>query len=273
MRRFFLLFPFLFLMACTKESPVPNPNPIAPIPEKDLVDSALPPSIQKFLDAYPNSLEGATPDSLFFKNGKRLLFDDGILQKSRDSLLNFPDVQDMLHDTYLVGELNRKPLKSEDAGRIRNEAFFKAMYGSSKEEVQAHLTEITWCPKLVNQKFLVTTINGVDEKIRAISKELDEHPEWAKYLQNIGGTFNWRTISGTDRLSAHSFGMTIDINIKYSNYWQWDAKTKEENVELDYKNQIPWGIVRIFEKHGFVWGGKWYHYDTMHFEYRPELLP
>jgi hypothetical protein len=28
----------------------------------------------------------------------------------------------------------------------------------------------------------------------------------------------------------------------------------------------------VFEKHGFIWGGKWYHYDTMHFEYRPELL-
>lgn len=26
------------------------------------------------------------------------------------------------------------------------------------------------------------------------------------------------------------------------------------------------------EKHGFIWGGCWYHYDTMHFEYRPELL-
>jgi D-alanyl-D-alanine carboxypeptidase len=30
--------------------------------------------------------------------------------------------------------------------------------------------------------------------------------------------------------------------------------------------------VRIFEKQGFVWGGYWYHFDTMHFEYRPELL-
>jgi hypothetical protein len=28
--------------------------------------------------------------------------------------------------------------------------------------------------------------------------------------------------------------------------------------------------VEIFERHGFIWGGKWYHYDTMHFEYRPE---
>jgi hypothetical protein len=39
-----------------------------------------------------------------------------------------------------------------------------------------------------------------------------------------------------------------------------------------YKNQIPLEIVKIFEKYGFIWGGRWYHYDTMHFEYRPELL-
>src|SRR6516225_8786638 len=38
------------------------------------------------------------------------------------------------------------------------------------------------------------------------------------------------------------------------------------------KNEVPWEIVRIFEKHGFIWGGKWYHYDTMHFSYRPEML-
>ena len=37
-------------------------------------------------------------------------------------------------------------------------------------------------------------------------------------------------------------------------------------------NHIPLEIVAIFERHGFIWGGKWSHYDTMHFEYRPELL-
>jgi hypothetical protein len=30
--------------------------------------------------------------------------------------------------------------------------------------------------------------------------------------------------------------------------------------------------VAVFERHGFIWGGRWAHYDTMHFEYRPELL-
>ena len=38
------------------------------------------------------------------------------------------------------------------------------------------------------------------------------------------------------------------------------------------RNRIPMEIVEVFEKHGFIWGGKWYHYDTMHFEYRPEII-
>ena len=41
---------------------------------------------------------------------------------------------------------------------------------------------------------------------------------------------------------------------------------------IKYANRIPLEIIRVFEKHGFIWGGRWYHYDTMHFEYRPEFL-
>ncbi|WP_349629221.1 MULTISPECIES: M15 family metallopeptidase [Bradyrhizobium] len=31
------------------------------------------------------------------------------------------------------------------------------------------------------------------------------------------------------------------------------------------------GIVGIFERHGFIRGGKRRHYDTMHFEHRPDF--
>jgi hypothetical protein len=118
----------------------------------------------------------------------------------------------------------------------------------------------------------VTKINGVDKKLQQISKELDEHPELKKYLINIGGTFNWRNIKGTNRHSMHSFGMTVDINTDYSDYWQWSCKCTTENAIIKYKSRIPQIIIDVFEKYGFIWGGKWYHYDTMHFEYRPELL-
>ncbi|WP_456855101.1 M15 family metallopeptidase [Bradyrhizobium sp. USDA 4501] len=28
---------------------------------------------------------------------------------------------------------------------------------------------------------------------------------------------------------------------------------------------------RHLRAHGFIWGGKWCHYDTMHFEHRPDF--
>jgi hypothetical protein len=29
--------------------------------------------------------------------------------------------------------------------------------------------------------------------------------------------------------------------------------------------------IKAFESFGFIWGGKWFRFDTMHFEYRPEI--
>ena len=69
-----------------------------------------------------------------------------------------------------------------------------------------------------------------------------------------------------------SYGIAIDINTEYSNYWLWTNQGAGELDTLKYENRIPREIVEIFERHGFIWGGHWYHYDTMHFEYRPEIL-
>lgn len=206
---------------------------------------------------------------IIFSNKTKIIYNDG-KSKNTQQLLDNPDIKDMFHWKYITN--SSTPKKDEDPGRIRNEMFFKSLYGKSKEEVSKNLTSFTWCPKLVNQIIQFNKKNGALESLKKVSEELDKHPEWKKYITNIGGTFNWRNISGTTRLSAHSFGITIDINTSHSNYWQWDCGCKNENVKLNYKNKIPMEIVEIFEKNGFIWGGRWYHYDTMHFEYRPEML-
>jgi hypothetical protein len=92
-----------------------------------------------------------------------------------------------------------------------------------------------------------------------------------KYLIGSGGTYNCRSIAKTNRMSMHAYGASIDISTKYTNYWLWEKADKTGKVV--WKNKVPKEIIDVFERHGFIWGGRWYHFDTMYFEYRPELLP
>lgn len=236
---------------------------------------SLPIGMRRLLTAYPGWFIGASPNALIWKDSTLMPFDDGIANKSFDGLLDSADLEDqVMAMPYPMGRDTFTPKRNDDPGRSRYEPFFLKMYGASKREVASNLTTIVWLPNSLKTPLKVTRLNGVDKKLEAISAELEKLPALRKYLENPGGTFNWRVISGTNRLSTHSFGITIDINTQFSNYWQWDYKNWQTEPKLDiaYRNRIPLEIVRIFEKHGFIWGGRWYHYDTMHFEYRPELL-
>jgi len=225
--------------------------------------------VQKLIKAYPETILSFDGTNLILKDGRTIKYNEGG-GKEHNELLNSSDIGDIFTYSYPKGKVQTIH-KNHDPGRIRSEELLKKMYGSTSTEVQQNLVTITWCPKLVNQKLRVSKINGVAKQLQKVSDELDEYPELRDYLYS-SGVFNWRKIKGTDRLSAHSFGTAIDINVKYSNYWQWDCRCTSEDADLEYKNRIPKMIVDIFEKYGFIWGGKWYHYDTMHFEYRPELL-
>ncbi len=147
------------------------------------------------------------------------------------------------------------------------------MYGDSAAEVEKNLAPVVWMARTAPQTLRVTRVNGVNERLAAVSAELeDKLPAALKVCATKSeGTYYWRKIAHSDRLSAHSFGIAIDINVAYSDYWQWSRPGADGHAV--YRNRIPLEIVEIFERHGFIWGGKWDHFDTMHFEYRPELLP
>jgi hypothetical protein len=118
----------------------------------------------------------------------------------------------------------------------------------------------------------ITSVNGVDRRLAAISRELDALPaDDTKYLHPLGGTYACRAVADTGQTSMHAWGAAIDINTAYSDYWLWHRAAGGGAMPA-YVNRIPPEIVAIFERHGFIWGGRWAHFDTMHFEYRPELL-
>jgi hypothetical protein len=224
----------------------------------------------RVIKAYPEHLARFHSGDLVWTDGTRMLFDDGEADKPFNRLLNAPDIEDQFAIPYPLEFPQQPPGKDHDPGRIRNVAFFVKMYGDClKGEVAPRLASVAWMPKRGGGTFQVTTINTVHEKLKAISDELEALPEeFTKYVVPAAGGYACRTIAGTSNRSAHAYGAAIDISPASGNYWRWEAKGKYQ-----YRNRIPAEIVRIFEKHGFIWGGKWYHFDTLHFEYRPELLP
>jgi hypothetical protein len=233
-------------------------------------------NIKEYLDklvlAYPSQIERHDGKFLFMKNGTRFPISDNKTDKTFDELLAKPDIDDMFYVSYPAGTTPAQPTRNYDPGRVRFEPFFVAMYGDcTKNEVIKNLRTIRWLPKHTGGSVTITRINGVDKALEAVSSELDELPsDLIKYLKPSAGTYNCRPIAGTNNKSMHAYAAAIDINSKYSNYWRWGSGVKGEPI---WHNQIPIQIVRVFERHGFIWGGYWYHYDTMHFEYRPELLP
>jgi peptidoglycan LD-endopeptidase CwlK len=229
-------------------------------------------SRKALLRAYPSQLRSIEGNTLLWQDGTVMSYDDGRSRKSFDEMLEHPDLRDQMSLPYPVGAAaTYRPEKNFDPGRIRYDSFFRKMYGATRQAVEKNLVVVRWLPSTVNLPVRVSRINGVDRQLRKVSDEIEKLPApLQKYVRRISGSYLWRPIAGTNRLSLHSFGIAIDIDTRYSNYWQWDGPDRAGNYR--YRNRIPRDIVDIFEKHGFIWGGAWYHYDTMHFEYRPELL-
>jgi len=229
--------------------------------------------VERLLRAYPDHLERIDGNALVWRDGARMNLDDGAGRKSFEAWLASPDIEDMFRSPYPAGDAAFPPEKDADPGRARNAEFFARMYGDCRKgEVAQKLADVAWLPARSRQIVKMTTVNGVSDKLAAVSRELDELPaRFDAYLIPSAGTYNCRAIDGTSRPSAHGYGIAIDIAVRHAHYWRW-AKRGADGA-IAQRISVPMEIVRIFEKNGFIWGGRWYHFDTMHFEYRPELLP
>jgi len=216
--------------------------------------------------AYPETLAGVEDGRLtFLDGGEPLLIDDG---KAKDHFAKLAqgDVEDSLSQVYPVGPCETKPAVNVDPGRIRSDRLMMRLYGASAREVERSLVKVAWFGESVR----VTKRQGAAAALEKVRDELTSRPELKKYLSPSAGTFNWRKVANAPNMSVHSFGAAIDINTKFADYWIWSGG-KPGKVP-HYANKFPLAIIDMFERHGFIWGGRWYHYDTMHFEYRPELI-
>jgi len=161
----------------------------------------------------------------------------------------------------------------------RSEDFLERLYGAAtRGETESRIVTMSFLgfPVRVHQR-IVEPLSRVAAACTALRLT---DPEVAAFLAGIAEIdgFNYRDVAGTATRSYHSYGLALDfIPRSYggkSSYWRWVMPRNEDWWTTPYNRRwmIPLSIVAAFEKEGFVWGGKWLFFDTMHFEYRPEIL-
>jgi len=148
----------------------------------------------------------------------------------------------------------------------------------NRDETEKNLSQITFLGKPARiHKLILRQTNIVEEQIRAIGKTDTEVQIWINSIYTLEG-YGWRNIARTQSRSYHSYGLAIDLLPKSlgkkQTYWLWTSQTREDwwNVSYSERYHPPESVIKTFEANGFIWGGKWPLFDTMHFEYRPEIL-
>lgn len=222
--------------------------------------------------AYPEYITDIEKDDsgnvyVVMKSGKKFIYDDK-KNKSPENKLDNPDLQDVLEDKYPLDKDNKVPPKSFDPGRCRNYEFLNEVYGGSKSVIEKNLVSL----KCGYPSCQFNSHNNANKCLEAALKEIVPLAKTRSAINNLlypgCGTYNYRVIAGTGKLSPHSYGIAVDLNTDKRDYWKWGSEASAESRLKEYPDEL----VAAFENNNFIWGGKWGHFDIMHFEYRPEII-
>ena len=226
--------------------------------------------------AYPDFLASVQGDTaVVSRTGEVFPYDENLGERTYHELLDRADLRAQMSQPYPTQALTEPPAVNADPGRLRSNRFFRQLYGATEAEVRRNVQAVYWAP--CNCYLAFNGKNGAAAALRAVGEEVARTPSLARYVSKPLGSFNWRKVAGSGRMSVHASAAAIDFNLPDSlgRYWRWDgcrqdAVCKYPTAVLEREELKE--IVRIFESQGFIWGGKWYHYDAMHFEFRPEIV-
>lgn len=195
-----------------------------------------------------------------------------------DAVYPWELIEPALLPAPVLRHLRELPMTQEDAPPTEGGFAFSLYGGNDKASVYARQTRMDFLGRRVTvHELCAPALARADARISAAARGSAEVRAFLDTIDSVGA-FNWREIRGQRELSRHSFGIAVDVLPKgwerKSVYWQWDASKGLDWAVLPLAKRWapPEQVVDIMESEGFVWGGKWLVYDTMHFEYRPEML-
>jgi hypothetical protein len=170
--------------------------------------------------------------------------------------------------------------RSRDTSK-RSQHFFDEIWRAhNKAEAYDRVKSIRFLGHTVMVHYsIMEELALVEERIRAAAKTDSQTRLWMNGISTVD-SWNWRSIADTRSRSFHAYGAAIDILPKSlggkETYWLWAAGSNKRGewwtVPYSRRFHPPPAVIKAFEAYGFIWGGKWLFFDTMHFEYRPEIL-
>jgi hypothetical protein len=188
-----------------------------------------------------------------------------------------PDVASWSDDQVADAE-SRLASRRTNAPR-RSSGFFDALWGISNEsDADSNQQIVRFLGlKVTVHRALVAPLGRVEARLTSLRATDPTLDAFIKGLSHLEG-YNWRDIAETRSRSNHSYGAAIDIIPKNFGgqipYWLWapQEKTGWYRAAWAHRWQPHPAMIEAFEAEGFIWGGKWLLFDTIHFEYRPEIL-
>jgi hypothetical protein len=213
-------------------------------------------------------------DVVFTVRGRKIHYREGRML-SEDNLDRAEEFDSIFYEYGT--DLARPGVEARPRMCVSND-FPDALVGSTEREVRA---SCRWVVFLDHRVFVHSLCAGALERVDARIREVARtSAEVRTYVARVKVVFSMkrRYVRGTRSMSYHAYGLALDvIPSSYGRkavYWRWSAALTDDwsDIPLSDRWHPPQAVIDAFEENGFVWGGKWYRFDAVHFEYRPEIL-
>ena len=181
-----------------------------------------------------------------------------------------------MEETFCISEIDKKIFARIDGKSYKKNCpvplsdlrYLKLLHKNLSGETKAGemICNVQIAAALINIFEKLFAENYPIEKIRLID-EYDADDELSM-RDNNSSCFNFRYVSHTTEISAHGYGLAVDINPLYNPYIKFvdGKKIIEPATAADFEDRekiFPYKIdendlcYKLFTEHEFSWGGNW----------------
>lgn len=218
----------------------------------------------------------------FYWADGRILEEDNLTKKDDFVSYSFYTYGSMIPDVLNASDENYKKIQEQINSKrisVKDNTFADMLYsGNDQATMYTNMKLISVLGYRIQvHSMIVERIKNVDYEVKAIAKT---NADVSKFLDSLAMTsgYAWRNVSKTSSRSYHSYGVAVDVLPRKTYgkqvYWGWSRVNDKHWYAIPLKKRWlpPKEVIAVFENYGFIWGGKWQFFDTIHFEYRPEII-